>query len=544
MNKFELKGNIVDINNERIYKGIIEISNGKIIKIIETNVSEDCFIMPGLIDAHMHIESSMLTPAQFANLAIRKGTVAVFTDPHEIANVNGIKGVEFMIENSKTVPLKFYFGAPSCVPATSFETSGAILDSTKVDELLKNDDIYFLSEMMNFPGVIYDDKDTMKKLNLAKKYNLPIDGHAPGVKGEDLIKYINAGVSTDHECVNINEALEKLNNGMYVQIREGSAAKNFNSLHSLINSHNDKIMLCTDDSHPDDLTTKGHIDKIIKLGLKKGYNIINLLKACILNPKKHYNIELCTLKINDNADIIVVNNLEDFKIQKTIINGNIVFENGNINFNIPEIKNPINNFIVNKISIDELKLKNNNKKFKVINVIDGELVTTVSKASQNSEFLESDINNDILKIIVVNRYIKNPKPIIGFIKNFNIKSGAIASSIAHDSHNIIAIGTNDRDLLKAINTIIENKGGICVVNKEYKDSLELEIGGLMTSKDGFYVAEKYTNITNYVKNTLGSKLNSPFMTLSFMALLVIPDLKIGDKGLFDFYKFNLTELYN
>jgi adenine deaminase len=396
---------------------------------------------------------------------------------------------------------------------------------------------------MNFPGVIYEDEDTIKKLEYAKKYNKPIDGHIPGIKGDDLKKYINAGVSTDHECVDLNEALEKISLGMKIQIREGSAAKNFNSLHTLIKTHNDKVMLCTDDSHPDDLTTIGHIDKIIKMGLNKGHNIIDLLKACILNPKKHYNINLCTLQENDTADIIVVDNLENFKILETYINGEKVFSNNKINFSVEKISNPLNNFKLEKINKTDLLIKNKNTEYKIINVIDGELVTTISKDKSNNEFIYSDTEKDILKIAVINRYKKDSKPIMGFIKNFNLKSGAIASSIAHDSHNVIAVGTNDDNLFKAINIIIENKGGICVVNKNYSDSLKLEIGGLMTSENSESVAKKYTDISNYTKNKLGSKLKSPFMTLSFMALLVIPELKIGDKGLFDFSKFNLTDLF-
>ncbi len=545
MKSFELKGNIVDINKDKIYKGIVFVKNGKISKIEENNnVKENNYILPGLVDAHMHIESSMLTPSQFASLAVKRGTVAVITDPHEIANVNGIEGVEFMIEDSKKVPMKFFFGAPSCVPATNFETSGALLDADKIKYLLKKDDIYFLSEMMNFPGVIYEDKDTLKKLEFAKKYNKPIDGHIPGVKGKDLEKYINSGVSTDHECVDINEALEKISLGMKIQIREGSAAKNFEALHTLIKTHNDKIMLCTDDSHPDDLTTIGHIDKIIKMGLDKGYDILSLMKAAVLNPKNHYNINLCSLKENDNADIIVINNLNDFKILETYINGEKVFSDNKINFTVDKISNPLNNFKIEKIIKSDLLIKNKNKEYKIINVIDGELVTTISKNKSDKEFLESDTKNDILKIAVINRYKKNAKPVIGFIKNFNLKTGAIASSIAHDSHNIIAVGTNDNDLLKAINIIIENKGGICVVNGNYNDSLKLEIGGLMTSENSEIVAKKYTDISNYTKDILGSKLKSPYMTLSFMALLVIPELKIGDKGLFDFNKFNFTDLFD
>ena len=539
-----IKGNIVDVYKEKIYKGEVHIKDKIIVNIKEKEVPENHYILPGLIDAHMHIESTMVTPSRFSQIAIKHGTVAVVTDPHEIANVKGIEGIDYMIDDSKSVPMKFFFGAPSCVPATNFETSGAEINSTDIENLLKRDDIFFLSEMMNYPGVIFNDKEVHKKLKLAKKYNKRIDGHAPGIYGDKITKYINAGITTDHECLNTAEAIDKINKGMLVQIREGSAAKNFEALHTLIDTHPNSIMLCTDDSHPDDLINLGHIDKIVRIALNKNHNIFNILKATVLNPIKHYNLPVGSLKVNDFADLIIVDNLNEFNILKTYINGECVFENNKIKFSLKPTNKTINNFKLEKTSIYDLKIKTEKKsEIKVITFKDGDLMTNYFTHKINSEnkFIESDLENDILKIVVINRYNKKSKPVIGFINNFNIKNGAIASSIAHDSHNIIAVGSNDKDIHNAINKIIENKGGISVSSGEYLDSLELEIGGLMTNKDIYTTSKKYTELDNKTKE-IGSKLNSPFMTLSFMALLVIPKLKIGDKGLFDGEKFELTTL--
>lgn len=541
MKKFE--GNIVDIFEKKIFKGEVCIEDGIIVAINPKDTLSELFILPGLIDSHVHIESSMLIPTEFAKLAIQNGTVAVVTDPHEIANVLGKKGVEFMIKNSKLTPLKTFYSVPSCVPATSFETSGAILSPEDIDELFTQHNLLLLGEMMNYPGVIFDDADVLAKIAIAKKHGAKIDGHIPGISGDQLKKYVDAGISTDHECFTIDEAIEKIKLGMKILIREGSAARNFDELYPLISKFNKMVMLCTDDSHPDDLIKYGHINKILKMGLKHKIDIFDLLFSACANPVEHYNLPVGLLRKNDPADFIIVDNLEDFNILETIINGNTVFSNNRILFSTPKTK-PVNKFFASPITINDLLIKPEKSKIKVIEVIDKELITnsfTTTPKVENGNII-SDIEHDILKIVVYNRYNKNSKPQIGFINGFGLQSGAIATSIAHDSHNIIAIGCNDTDICNAINEIIEHKGGLCYVKQKDFYTLELEFAGLMTQQPAQEVADIYEKLNTVIK-TNGSKLTSPFMTLSFMALLVIPNLKIGDKGLFDVTKFEFTNLF-
>ncbi|MBN2778345.1 MAG: adenine deaminase [Bacteroidales bacterium] len=540
----KIQGNIVDVFARKIFKGEITIENEKIISIEEKEVNSDLYILPGLIDAHVHIESSMLIPSEFAKLAVSNGTVGVVTDPHEIANVMGIEGVKFMIENSKTTPLKTYYCAPSCVPATTFETSGAILSSSEIETLFKEYSLKVLGEMMNYPGVIFNDPEVHAKLKIAKKYNANIDGHIPGIKGKDLKKYIDAGISTDHECFNIEEAIEKINLGMKVLIREGSAARNFDALHPLISKFNNMVMLCTDDSHPDDLIKYGHINKILKLGIKNKIDIFDLLQATCINPVEHYNLEIGLLRENDFADFIVVDNLSDFNILETYINGAPVYSQGRVIFSTKKI-NPINNFKASKISTDQIQVEDKNTPIKIIEVIDKELITRSFSTNLKSEngFLKTDIKGDILKIVVYNRYNLNSTPQIGFINGFGLTKGALATSIAHDSHNIIAVGSSDEEICNAINEIVENKGGLTYVHNTDYYTLPLEFAGLMTQSNPHEVADNYNRINDVIKAN-GCKLTAPFMTLSFMALLVIPELKIGDKGLFDVTKFEFTSLYN
>ncbi len=538
-----ISGKIVDLFNNSIYNGIIEYDNNKIISIVKSDMEFSNYILPGLIDSHVHIESSMLTPRQFSKLVVPRGTVAVVTDPHEIANVMGVEGVEYMIQNSKGTPLKCFFGAPSCVPATSFETSGAVITSEDIEKLLQKDEVYALSEMMNFPGVIYEDKEVLKKIELAHQYGKKIDGHAPGLVGDDLIKYAQVGITTDHECVSTNEAIDKINQGIVVQIREGSAAKNFDNLSSLFDTHPENIMLCTDDSHPDEIIQKGHIDKIIRLGIAKGIDIFKLLRAATIKPVEHYNLPVGLLREGDFADFVVVDNLDDFNIIETYINGEKVYSNSNITFSL-EKSLVINNFNISSIQEDEIKIPfQEGKDIRVIQAVDGDLITdefiwTPRVVDGN---IESNIDEDILKIVVVNRYKVAP-PVVGFIKNIGINKGAIACSVAHDSHNLIAVGVSDQEIVKALNEIILCKGGITCVNNDEIYTLSLEIGGLMTDENGEKVAANYLLLNDKVKE-LGSPLKAPFMTLSFMSLLVIPKLKIGDKGLFDVSTFSFTNLY-
>ena len=539
---FQTSGQIVDIVNSRIFKGTVFVENGKIINIIEDDNNNEQIIMPGLVDSHIHIESSLLVPTEFARLAVTHGTVATVSDPHEIANVLGIDGVKYMIETSKKSPMKFYFGAPSCVPATSFETSGAILDSKAVDELLSMNDIKYLGEMMNYPGVIFNDNEVVKKIESAKRHNKPIDGHAPLLSGDDLIKYCKSGITRDHECSNLQEAREKVALGMMIQIREGSAAKNFNALIPLIEEAPEKIMFCSDDMHPHELIN-GHINKLVKKSISLGYNILDIIKAATLTPVKHYNLEVGMLQKNDPADFIIVDNFNDFNILKTYINGELVAENGrSLLTSVPV--DTINNFVAEKVAAHDFRVEDKGKDINIIGVINGEIITEklVGRTKSIDNNLVSDVENDILKIAVVNRY-ENKKPAVGFIKNFGLKRGALASSVAHDSHNIVIIGCDDESMAVATNMIIENKGGFAVCDNDIRTCLPLPVAGIMTNDDAFKVAEDYLKIKNLAKN-LGSPLSDPFMTMGFMALLVIPKLKLSDKGLFDCEKFEQCTIYS
>lgn len=535
MNPSSKRGFIVDILNRNIYYGVVEFENGRItnIQVLEGNPQTETFILPGFIDSHVHIESSMLVPAEFAKMAVVHGTVGTVSDPHEIANVCGMDGVKYMIENGKTVPFNFNFGAPSCVPATIFETAGAHLSSEDVDQLLAMPDVTYLSEMMNFPGVIYDDAEVFKKINSAKKYGKPVDGHAPALAGEALSKYINAGISTDHECFTEGEAMEKLSKGMKILIREGSAAKNFDALISLMHEHYEEMMFCSDDKHPDSLSA-GHINALCARAVAKGIDIFKVLRAACINPVHHYNMQVGLLQVGDKADFIEVKNLQDFEVISTFINGQLVADNGRSL--ISTVKpSPINQFKASIVTARDFVVSANGlSQLNVIEAIDGQLITNKLsyKPKIKDDFVIADVEADILKIAVVNRY--HPAPVaLGFIKNFGLTQGAIASSVAHDSHNIVAVGTDDESLAKAVNLIISAQGGISASAASSDMVLALPIAGLMSNKDGYEVAAEYTKIDKYVKDELGSSLTSPFMTLSFMALLVIPHVKLSDKGLFD-----------
>jgi len=545
---YSITGNVVDIPNKYIYEATLWIEDGHIMRIEASSAPVNPalpYIMPGFIDSHVHIESSMLVPSEFARLAVLHGTIGTISDPHEIANVCGVAGVEFMIENGKQTPFKFFFGAPSCVPATIFETAGAEVNEKEVDALLARPEIYYLSEMMNFPGVLHSDPVVMAKIKAAQKHNKPIDGHAPGLRGEAAKKYIDTGISTDHECFTVEEALEKLDYGMHILIREGSAAKNFEALYSIIDTHTNKVMLCSDDKHPDSLAA-GHINTICARAVAKGLDFFNILQTACINPVKHYKLPVGLLNPGDPADFILVKDLVHFEVSSTYINGELVSDNG-----ISNIKsvgtNPINNFDCEKIeaaalTVSENEYPNKNGLIPVIEALDGQLITNklmLSGSSQNGNWV-TDTTNDILKIVVVNRY--HAAPIAkAFIKNFGLTHGAMASSVAHDSHNIVAVGVDDASIADAINLVIEAGGGVSVVNglSETASSklLPLPVAGLMSAADGFEVAAKYTEIDLAAK-ALGSKLEAPFMTLSFMALLVIPHLKLSDKGLFNGDDFN------
>ena len=537
----QITGKVVDVYHQNIYGATLYIKAGKIQSIEKNENAEEPYILPGLIDSHIHIESSMITPQYFAQEAVKHGTVGTISDPHEIANVLGERGINAMINDARQTPFKFYFGVPSCVPATPFETSGAVLDSKIVNKLISDDQFYYLAEMMNFPGVIHQDPEVMRKIKSTLDKGKPVDGHVPGLSGTDLDKYIDAGITTDHECGNYEEAVEKINKGMKIQIREGSAAKDFDNLYKLIDEYPDNVMLCSDDKHPDDLI-QGHINQLIRKGMGKGINLFNLLKAAIVNPVEHYNLPVGMLKENDPADFILVDNLDNFNVSQTYINGQKVYDQEGVHFSVSPTDYP-NIMEAQKLNISDIEVINKQKPVKVINAKDRTLYTSFEtiQLKSSDDTLHSDPSEDVLKIVVQNRY-KKQKPSIGFIKNFGLRKGAIATSVAHDSHNIICVGVEDESIVNAVNEIINIGGGNVVYDGNTFTSLPLEFGGLMTSKPASDVAEQYQNLNSITKQ-LGCSLYAPFMTLAFMALPVIPELKITDQGLFDVTQFKYTELY-
>ena len=539
---FSITGQYVDIVGKQIFPASIQVENGIIIAISPCENAPLQYLLPGFIDSHVHIESSMLIPSSFARLAVLHGTIGTISDPHEIANVCGVDGVHYMIDNGKKVPFHFFFGAPSCVPATTFETAGAMIDSDQITELLASNEIYYLSEMMNFPGVLYNDPEVIKKISAAHKSGKPVDGHAPGLRGEDAKKYIAAGISTDHECFTMDEALDKLGLGMKILIREGSAAKNFEALYPLLDTHTNNIMLCSDDKHPDSLL-EGHINQLCARAVAKGIDKFNVLQAACINPIDHYKLPTGKMKVGDPANFIVVNDLISFEVTTTYINGLMVAEKGK-SYIAPIKEKTINQFDAAFILAAQLKMytkdyPNQNGLIPVIEAIDGQLITNCiwMSPTEKEDCLVTNTQSDVLKMVVYNRY-KSAPPSIAFIKNFGFTHGAIASTVAHDSHNIIAVGVDDESITTAINSVIQEKGGVSCVNKTETKILPLPVAGLMSTADPYEVAEQYT-IIDAMSKALGSQLGSPFMTLSFMALLVIPHLKLSDQGLFDGDQFKL-----
>jgi adenine deaminase len=537
-----IQGQYVDILNKRVYPAILNIKEGVIVSITECDEAPNQFILPGFIDSHVHIESSMLVPSSFARLALVHGTIGTISDPHEIANVCGLEGVQYMIDNGKKVPFHFFFGAPSCVPATAFETAGASIDSVATAKLLASPDIYYLSEMMNFPGVLHQDTEVMQKIKAAHAIGKPVDGHAPGLMGEQAKQYIEAGISTDHECFTIEEAVDKLSFGMHILIREGSAAKNFEALYELIDDHPKKIMLCSDDKHPDSLL-EGHINQLCARAVAKGINVFNVLRAACINPVIHYQLPTGFARVHDPANLILVEDLTNFKVLETYINGQLVAKDGHSLIE-PVQATTINQFNAHPIVLSDLQLPVANYPSKdglvpVIHAIDGQLITNLvwTKPTIKDNKIVADSEKDILKVVVYNRY-HAATPKIGLIQSFGFKSGAIASTVAHDSHNIIAVGVDDESILKAINLVVHEKGGISCVHGEASKVIGLPVAGLMSTADPYQVANEYIAIDKMAKS-LGTQLGSPFMTLSFMALLVIPHIKMSDLGLFDGDQFKL-----
>ncbi len=531
-------GNIIDVVRDRIYAGTVYVDGKRIVEITEDNQTYSQYIVPGFVDSHIHIESSMLVPSEFARIAVQHGTVAAVCDAHEIANVLGVEGVKFMIRDGDRALMKFYFSAPSCVPATPFESSGAQISPEDIREIFKEfPQVKFLGEMMNYPGVIQRDPLVMQKIQIALEMGKVIDGHAPALMGDELKKYVSAGITTDHECFTKEEALKKIAIGMKILIREGSAVKNFDDLIDIAREHYANCAFCSDDKHPDELI-KGHINELVHRALKRGLDTLSVFKMASLNPVRHYGLEMGLLQEGDPADFVIVDCLDHFNVLKTIIEGKCVFEKGVPSVPLQKIK-AVNKFNAFSKEISDFNVPAIPNKIPVIEVIDGQLITRMVMERPISEdgLFVSDVKNDIIKISVINRY-ENTRPAVAFVRNFGLKKGAIASSVAHDSHNIIVVGVTDQDICKAVNNIINEKGGICAVCEDegINEILPLPFAGLMSNASYEDVAAKYVKLDELAKS-FGSGLYAPFMTLSFMALLVIPEIKLSDKGLFDGTKF-------
>lgn len=543
----KVTGNIIDVIAKRMFYGAVMLDEGRIVTIEDKGGVRpgQSYLLPGLVDAHVHIESSMLVPDEFARAALPHGVIASVSDPHEIANVLGAAGVDYMLARAKLTPFKTLFGAPSCVPATPFESAGAEFNAADIEALLKKPGVGYLSEMMNFPGVLNQAPDVMEKLGVAKKLGLPVDGHAPGLLGEQAAAYVSAGISTDHECRTLQEAKDKMSAGMNILIREGSAAKDFEALHSLISTHTDQVMLCSDDKHPDDLL-EGHIDQLVRRAIQKGHALFDVLQTAILNPIKHYGLSIGLLQPGDSFDAIEIKDIKSFEVQRVWLNGNLVVANGTSRLPKHDVDTP-NNFVAKPILEESLLLPHPGTECRIIAVEDGQLWTkqSVQKVPESNGYITADLEKDILFLVVLNRYQDAP-PAVSLVTGFGIKGstetgGAIASSVAHDSHNIVAVGTSAEWLAKAINEVITHKGGLAAIDADGLESLPLPVAGLMSDQAVEQVGPAYHAITQKV-NTMGSTLSSPFMTLSFMSLLVIPELKLSDKGLFDGNNFAFCEL--
>ena len=531
MTQQKISGMIVDVHQRRLYPGVVSIVDGSIESIDEVeHVPSGRYIMPGFIDAHVHIESSMLIPSEFARLAVVHGTVATVSDPHEIGNVCGIDGVRYMLENASHVPFTIGFGAPSCVPATDSETAGAQITAEDIRMLFADDRVRYLSEMMNWPGVLHEDPMVMEKLTIAQACGRVVDGHAPGLRGDEARRYASHGITTDHECFSLDEALDKIECGMKILIREGSAARNYDALHPLFETHPERIMFCSDDMHPDSLVA-GHINLLVRRSVAHGYDLFDVLRAASVHPVEHYGLDVGLLRKGDRADLIITDDLSLFHVSETWIRGQCVARDG-VSLLPRVMQQPINQFACSPISESQIATVADGTSVRVIVAHDGQLITSERRATVPAD--------DVLKLVVVNRYVDAPVA-VAYISSFGLRHGAIASSVAHDSHNIIAVGCSDADIVRAVNAVIDARGGICVASNGEVHLLELPVAGLMSTDDGYEVARRYTELDAMAKG-LGSPLRAPFMTLSFMALLVIPKLKLSDKGLFDGEHFKFTSV--
>lgn len=538
-----IEGNICDLEKEEFFPGRISIKEGKIIEIKRLKINKverkfENYILPGFIDSHCHIESSFLSPPLFGTLAISHGTVAVVADCHEIANVFGEKGIFWMLKSAKLSPFKFYWALPSCVPATKFETTPNKISAKEVKQFLKRKEFVSLGEVMDFPAVINRKKEIMDKIKIAKKFKKPIDGHCPGLSGKDLRKYISTGISTDHECTNLKEAEEKQKLGMIIQIREGSAAKNLKDLTGL---NYKRACLVTDDLEVKDLL-KGQLNKVLKKAIKLDVPFFKAIKMVTKIPARHYKLNFGEIKVGKEANLVEFKNLKDFKPQKVWIDGKLVFKNGKILFPIKTLNLKTAIKIKEKLAEDfEIKTKKEKVKVRAIEVVPNQILTKerIFEMEAINGKLESDLKRDILKIAVVNRYGKEFIG-LGFVKGLGLKKGALASSVSHDSHNLICIGTNDKNIAKAI-SILNKKGGFVFAKGNKNFRAELPLAGLMTNEKPEKLVKGIECLEKKLK-LAGCKLKNPLSQIAFLALLVIPESKISDRGIFDVDKFQFENL--
>jgi len=540
---FSVTGRLVDLHDRTVRPATVHVRDGVVERIEPAEEAPGRYLLPGFVDAHVHVESAMLTPSEFARAATPHGTVATVSDPHEIANVLGVEGVEYMIADGEQVPFHFAFGAPSCVPATPFETSGATVGPDAVAALLDRDDVPYLSEMMNVPGAIHRDDDVMAKIAAAQKRDKPVDGHAPGLRGEGVEAYANAGIETDHECVEIEEAREKLAAGMTIMIREGSAAKNFDALLPLMDEAPDRLMFCSDDKHPDALV-EGHIDDLARRAIDRGYDRYDVLRAACVHPVRHYDLDVGLLREGDPADFIVVDDPDALTVQRTYVEGTLVAEGGETTIErVPSAV--VNQFAAEPVAPAAFRVPADGERMRVMTAVDNQLVTgeeIVEAPVDDDGRAVADPDRDLLKLAVINRYAETSDPAVAFIRGFGLDEGALASSVAHDSHNVVAVGTSDDALARAVNAVIRQEGGISAVG-EGTHVLPLPIAGLVSDEPYDVVARRYTRLSRFVQDELGSPMDAPFMTLSFMALLVIPQLKLSDQGLFDGEAFSFVDVF-
>ena len=542
------QGHIVDVVHREIFDGELVVDNGCIVQVNRCELLENGkqwpYLMPGFIDSHVHIESSMMMPVEFARVAAEHGTIGVIADPHEIANVLGVEGVDVMIHSASQAQFNFLFGAPSCVPALGgdVETSGATIDSQKIAALMQRDDIGFLGEMMNFTGVLHGDSEVMAKIAAARAAGKPIDGHAPGLTPEERQRYAQAGVSTDHECTTLDEGRDCIRAGMKVIIREGSSAKDYALLHPLIDEYPDQVMLCTDDCHADDLV-RGHIISIVKRALIDGHDFWNVLQAACYNPQRHYGVNWGLLQEGDPATFITVNNTGPFLgVQNTIIRGVEVYSY-NLSFGsisarrqtIADLSSYPNRFCATPITVDDIKLDIHRGETKhIIRATDKSLYTGHEVIEVTGDPMKDSHYpwHEVQKVVVYNRYAQSSHPVVGLVRGFGIRHGAIASSVAHDSHNIVAIGSSDEFIVHAVNRVIEMQGGQVVITDKEMIEMALPIAGLMSPLDGHEVAYRCRLLCDMAAQT-GCTMKAPFITMAFLCLPVIPELKITDKHLWD-----------